>query len=146
MSKAKINPLLFIGLIGIITIGGNFAVQLHRVFGADQDIWWTPNAEPLAIEETNNSFRVSIGGKLLQDHCAEGTLSAVDGNGKQYRVVPQDISVRINNWHEVKSSILSNALFSAVAFGIVLAVLVIGLVQVFGRNHPIEKPGPVGTP
>jgi len=54
----------------------------------------------------------------------------LDNDGGQYRIVSKDVTVRLNNWYKVKSSILENAIISGVAFGIVITVLVIGLIQV----------------
>ena len=132
--KPRINPLLFMGLIGILTIGTHFALDLYRAFWGNQDIWWTPKSMQLSVDESREHFRLYIGGKSLQKHLAEGSLLALDNNAKQYRVVSKDLGIRLNNWYKVKSSILTNAVLSGVAFGIVITVLVIGLIQVIGRN------------
>jgi hypothetical protein len=134
MNKPKINPLVFIGLIGMFTIGTNFTVQLHRAFWGNQDIWWTARTMQLPIENSKNNFELSISGKSLQKHLSDGSLFALNNNGEQYRVVPNDLTIRLNNWNKVKSSILTNAIISGVIFGIVITVLVIGLIQVFGQK------------
>ncbi|MBW2097634.1 MAG: hypothetical protein JRG77_02260 [Deltaproteobacteria bacterium] len=134
MNKPKINPLVLIGLIGMLTIGTNFSTQLYRAFWGNQDIWWTVRTMQLPIEDSKNNFKLFISGKLLQKHLADGSLFALDRNGEQYRVVSKDVTIRLNNWNKVKSSILTNALISGVLFGIVITVLVIGLIQVFGQK------------
>lgn len=133
-NKPRINPFLFMGLLGILTIGTHFGLELYRAFWGNQDIWWTPRSMQLSIEESKGYLRLFIGGKSLQKHLAEGSLFALDNNNEQYRVVSKDLGIRLNNWYKVKSSILTNALLSGVAFGIVITVLVIGLIQVIGRN------------
>jgi hypothetical protein len=134
MIKPKINPLVFIGLIGMFTIGTNFTVQLYRAFWGNQDIWWTARTMQLPIENSKNNFELFISGKSLQKHLSDGSLFALNNNGEQYRVVPNDLTIRLNNWNKVKSSILTNTIISGVIFGIVITVLVIGLIQVFGQK------------
>ena len=88
----------------------------------------------LPIEDSRDDFELFIRKKPLQKHLADGTLFALDNNGEQYRVVSKDITIRLNNWNKVRSSILGNAIISGVAFGIVTTVLVIGLIQVCRRE------------
>ena len=135
MNKPRINPLVFIGLIGILTIGTNFAVQLYRAFWGNQDIWWTARTMQLPIQDSRDKFKLFINGKPLQKHLANGSLFALDNNGERYRVVSKDITIRLNNWNKVKSSILANAIISGVAFGVIITVLVIGLIQVFAQKR-----------
>lgn len=140
MSKPRFNPLLFMGLIGIFTIGSHFGVQLYRAFGQDRDIWWTPRSRALAFEEATHHFRLFISGKLIQDHIAEKGLFALDDRGQQYPVVTRDLTVRLNNWKTVQASILANMLITSFSFGIVITVLVIGLIQVFSRRRAAKPP------
>jgi hypothetical protein len=134
MNKPKINPLVLMGLIGMLTIGTNFAMQIYRAFWGNQNIWWTSRTMQLPIEDFRDNLELFISKKPLQKHLADGTLFALDNNGEQYRVVSKDITVRLNNWNKVRSSILENAIISGVAFGIVITVLVIGLIQVCRRK------------
>ena len=132
--RPRINPLVFMGLIGMFTIGTNFAWQLYRAFWSNQDIWWTPQTMQLSIENSKNNFELFISGKSLQKHLTDESLFALDNNGEQYHVVSNDLTIRLNNWNKVKSSILTNAIISGVAFGIIITVLAIGLIQVFGQK------------
>ncbi len=138
--RPRLNPLLFMGIIGMFTIGANFAMQLYRGFYGNQDIWWTAKTMRLGIEDSEGSFELFIGGKLLQKHLADGSLFAVDSNGEQHRVVAKDLAVRLNNWHKVRCSILANGIVSGIAFGVVVTVLVVGVVQVCGRKRLPGKP------
>ena len=134
MRKTKLNALLIIGIIGVFTIGINFVIQIYRAFGSNQDIWWTATTMPLTIDKTKESFELSINGKTIQNHLSEGTLLALDNEGKQQSVVSGDISVRLNNWNKVKASILINALFSGVLFGAGITMFIIGLIQLLNRR------------
>ncbi|MCF8083452.1 MAG: hypothetical protein K9M96_10170 [Deltaproteobacteria bacterium] len=135
MKNMKLNPLLLIGAIGFFTIGSQFAAQIGRAYWGNQDIWWTPRNMQLPIQDTQNHFRLFISGKRLQGHLDDGTLFAVDSRGDQYRVVSKDITVRLNNWCQVKTSILGHALMLGVPFGIVLTLLTVGLFQTFGKKR-----------
>jgi len=134
MRKTKLNALLIIGIIGVFTIGINFVIQIYRVFGSNQDIWWTATTMPLTIDQTKESFELSINGKTIQKHLADGTLLALNDEGNQQSVVSGDISVRLNNWNKVKASILINALFSGVLFGAGITMFIIGLIQLLNRR------------
>jgi len=134
MSRPTINPLVFVGLIGIFTIGSNFAIQLYRAYLGNQDIWWTPRTMQLRIEETKDNFELYIGSKSLQKHLTEGSLLTLDDDGGQYRVVSKDVTVRLNNWHKIKSSILENAVITGVLFGIAITMLVIGILRIVGQK------------
>ena len=135
MKKTRLNALLIIGIIGSFTCGGNLAVQLFRAFGENQDIWWTARTMPLTIDETEESFELSISGKTIQKHVSEGTLLAADTEGNQRPVVSGDISVRLNNWNKVRASILTNALYSAVLFGASITMLIVGLIPVLNKRN-----------
>lgn len=126
----KMNALLMIGLIGILTIGVNFGVQSKRAFSGDPGIWWTAKTMPLSFEETKNAFELFIDGQLLQRHLADGTLMIAKSDGEHHRLASGDIAVRLNNWHKVRASILAQALPSGFLFGVSLTMLIIGLYQV----------------
>jgi hypothetical protein len=130
----RINPLLWIGVIGMLTIGTSFFIDVYRAFWGEDRIWWTPQAMRLPIEETKNHFELYIGGESLRKHLSEGTLFSVAKNGEQYRIVPKDISVRLNNWDKAKASILTNTTMSGFAFGVSITLLVIGLIQVLAQK------------
>ncbi|HOX84541.1 MAG TPA: hypothetical protein PKW76_06270 [bacterium] len=129
MNTKSINPLLLIGLIGFFTIGSSFVVDLYRAFGGEKDIYWTHQQMKLPLQETQNDFQLYIADKLLQDHLSEKTLFALDGDGTQFDLVEQDIAVRVNNWHRVKSAVLTKAVFTGFAFGASFTLLITGWVQ-----------------
>ncbi len=129
MKTRRINVYLFVGMIGLFTTGPALFTQMYRAFWGQQNIWWTHSNMKLRLEETGNDFALYISGRLLQKHLAEGTLSGVDQNGAQYRVVSKDVGVRLNNWERVKATILATAGFAAFTFGMSVAFLIVGLVQ-----------------
>jgi hypothetical protein len=143
-TRPRINPLVFMGIIGLFTIGTSFGLQLYRAYGTERDIWWTAVTMPLSVEETEDDFRLSIAGKPLREHLAEGSLFALDSEGEEYRVVSEDVKVRVNNWNKVKSSILESAVATGVALGAVITVLVIGLVEVYRKRKRPPDPGGSG--
>jgi len=138
MAGRKINTLLWIGLTVFFMIGSSFAVDVYQVFRGDNGIWWTNQASKLPLEEARGSFELYIQGKLLQKRLSDGTLFAVDKDGRQYPVVPGDIAVRLNNWDKVKASILADTTLSGFALGVAAALLVVGLIQYLRAGH---RPG-----
>ena len=131
MLNNRINTILWIGIIATLLIGTSFITDVYRVFWGDKNIWWTHQAMRLPIEETRDTFELYIGGEPLAKHISDGTLFSVDKNGKQYRIVYKDLTVRLNNWNKVKASILTYTTMSGFAFGVACTLLVIGLVQFF---------------
>ena len=129
MNIKAINTLLFIGLIGFVTAGSQFFVDIYSAFYGDRNIYWTHQEMKLPLDETFNVFQLFIAGKPLQKHLSEKTLFAVDKNGIQSSVASKDVSVRVNNWNNVKSRILTKAVFTGCAFAISVTLLIIGLIQ-----------------
>lgn len=132
MKKKTINPMLLIGLIGlvgVVTIGNNLYADLMLVFYGDHDIYWTHKDMPLPLEKTGNSFKVYVGEKPLQDHLNGKTFFAADGELVPYPVASRDVTVRMNNWPSVKAEILTKTTLTGFAFGINLTLMIVGLVQ-----------------
>lgn len=127
----RINTLLWIGIFGTLLVGSSLLTDIYRAFWGDHAIWWTPQSMKLPIEETKDNFELYIGGESLRKHLFHGTLFSVDKNGKQYSVVSRDVTVRLNNWERVRASILERTTMRGFAFGVVITLSVIGLLQVF---------------
>ena len=134
-----INPLLFIGLIDVVTIGNSLYADLMLVFYGDHGIYWTHKDKPLPLEKTGDRFTVFIGKKPLQDHLQGKTFFAADGELVPYPVLTKDVTVRVNNWPSVKAEILTRTTFTGFAFGVTLTLTIVGLVQTcltcFQRNR-----------
>lgn len=146
MKRMILNPLLMIGMIGIFTVGTNFGVQLYRVFYGNQGIWWTAKTMPLSIDETKNSFELFITNKSLYSHISDGTLLVLSDNGHYNAVLSSDITARINNWNQVKSSILTNSLLSCFFFSVSFTMLIIGIFQVLGKKRDALQQGNSADP
>lgn len=127
--RKRVNPPLLIGLIGTFTIGSHFVTHIARTFWSNPKIWWAPRTMQLSLAETRNTFELFLSKRLLQKHIEAGTLFAVDEQGRQYRVAPEDFGVQLNNWPRIKASSLTSALFSAFGSGVALTCLVLGLVN-----------------
>ncbi|HUU41224.1 MAG TPA: hypothetical protein VMW42_09795 [Desulfatiglandales bacterium] len=127
--RKKLNPLVLVGIIGAIVFGTHPITQLGRANWGNRNIWWTPKAMALSLNETKNNFELFIGDELLQTRLEQGSLFATDSTGKEYRLAPKDIRVRLNNWMQVKASFLVSAVFSAFFFGVSAACLILGLIK-----------------
>ncbi len=125
----KMNPLLWIGMVGSLMIGTSLFTNIYQALWGDHDIWWTHQSMKLPIEAAKDHFELYIGGQSLGKHLAKGTLLAVDNKGAQYTVVAQDMTVRLNNWEKVRGSLLEHATMAAFAFGVAITLFVTGLVQ-----------------
>jgi len=141
MLNKRINPILWIGLTGTLIIGTAFFADVYQAFWGDYTMWWTHQSRRLPLEKTKDNFELYIHGKLLQRHLSEKTLFSVDNEGKQYPVVSEDITVRLNNWDKVKSSILTNMTMSGFGFGACITLLLVGLVQSFHHGKMTEREG-----
>ena len=134
MKQMKLNALLLIGIIGTFTVGTTFAINVYRAFWGNPNIYWTARTMPLTIDETKSSFEIFINRKSIHDHLSDGTLQAVLENGDQKSIVSNDITVRINNWHKVKASILAHSLVPCFLFSASFTMLIIGIIQIFLRK------------
>lgn len=132
--QKSVNPLLLVGIIGTIVAGFHFGVEYGRAMWGSRDIWWTPKSVAFPLDKTRQEFELFLSGELLQDHLERSSLSATDSNGKSYQIVPDDIEVRLNNWHKVKASFLNSAVFSAFMLGVSSTCLVMGVMQLLARR------------
>jgi hypothetical protein len=132
--KNKINALLIIGIIGTAVFGSHFGVQYGRAVWGNQDIWWTPMSLALSLDETDQDFRLFISGDSLQELLAQGSLTALDSDSQPYQLVPEDVQVRLNNWHKVKADFLHSAVFSGILLGVSLTCLILGVGEFIRRR------------
>ena len=135
MKNPMKNIWFLVGFIGLFTVGSNFTVQMFRAFGGNQTIYWTNNSMKLPINSTGNEFELFINEIPLKEHLSNGSLLAVDTNGKHYRIVSKDITARINNWYKVKSTTLTYALITGVMLGSVLTMILVGIIQVYIKKE-----------
>lgn len=139
MKNRRLNALVFIGIMGVITWGSIFAVYAIRTFASDQNIYWTAQSMPLRLQETRDSFELFIYGDFLENHLSRGALTIQNLEGSR-TVLLEDVSVRLNNWHRVKSSFLTHALWSGLLFSACATLLLVGVLQsLFPRKSIHEK-------
>ncbi|WDN89751.1 hypothetical protein BuS5_02719 [Desulfosarcina sp. BuS5] len=137
----KINGFLIAGIIGVLVVGANFGIQYGRIAWGNKDMWWTPKSMALPLSTTRHNFELFVNGDLLQEHLDRGSLSATDEQGKRYELVPEDIKVRFNNWHKVKSAMLHTAVWEAFMLGISLMSLIVGIRQFISENKATANNG-----
>lgn len=137
--KSKINALLLIGIIGTSVFCAHFGINYGRAVWGNSEIWWTPRSLALPLEETSHEFRLFIRGANLQDILEHGSLRALDSEGNSYQVTYEDITIRLNNWPEVKATFLHSAVFSGIMLGISITCLILGLSS-FIRSRRGENP------
>lgn len=131
----RLSTALWIGIMGTLLIGSSFITDVSRAFWGNDRIWWTHEVMKLPIEETVDRLELSIRGKPLLKHLADGTLLVVDTNGRHSPVASTDITVRLNNWDKIRASILAQTTWSGLGLGISLALLGIGLIQSFRQRR-----------
>ncbi len=100
MKHRRLNSLVFIGIMGVVTWGSVFAVYVIKAFASDQNIYWTAQTMPLPLEETRGWFELLIDGDSLENHLSRGVLTIQNPEGSR-AILLEDISVRLNNLHRV---------------------------------------------
>ncbi len=129
------NPYLFIGLIGLCTVGIGFGINLYQIFYADHNHYWTPYTMQLPFDESTDRVIILINQKPLQRHLENNQLFIHDQSGEYQPVSRNNIRFQFNNWYEVKSNLLTTTVFIAVLFGCVLMSLVIGVIELLTRKN-----------
>lgn len=138
MKTWQTNPLVWIGLVGVLTIGTGFFIELHQAFRGDQNIWWTHRDKGLPIEQTKDAFELYVAGILLQKRLEGRDLFLMDDEGITHPVLSRDISVRLNNWEGRKASLLSQTTVSGFFFGAAVALLIVGLFLGIGERKKTD--------
>ena len=134
-----INAWLIIGIIGVCVFGSHFGIQYGRAMLGRKDMWWTPKAMALPLEQTRREFELFINNELLQSRIKQGTLLAIDPEGNAYPVVSENVTVRLNNWHKTKASFLHIAVFTALLLGISLTSLIVGAIQYLENSKALAN-------
>ncbi|OQA89596.1 MAG: hypothetical protein BWY26_01655 [Elusimicrobia bacterium ADurb.Bin231] len=137
MPKKSFNPILFVGLLGTCIAGTSFIMSMYSVFSGDRGIWWTPMGMKVTLDKTRNEFELYIADESLQQHLDSGVLFLMDNNEKQYRVVSEDIVVRLNNWNKVKADMLLYTTATGCVFGISITLLAVGLFEVLVNRKKV---------
>jgi hypothetical protein len=97
-------------------------MNLWRAVSVPEDIWWTPAAMALPLDQTAGTFALSIQGDPLAKLIAEGKLGINRGSGFQ-AVQPGDVRARVNNLDRIKASRLPVAVAAGAGLGGALVLL-----------------------
>jgi hypothetical protein len=124
----RINAWLLIGIIGTAVFGSQFAVHYGRAVWGRSDIWWTPFSMALPLGQTEKTFQILFRDKPLASHLDRSALVLYSADGSKIVLKPDDVAVRLNNWHRIRSQFFHLAVFTAFAFGISLALLLVGVI------------------
>lgn len=137
----QFNPLLLMGFLGTVVMGGSFLLGVYKVYWGSQDIWWTHQDMRFSLEATQGAFEVYLRGEPLQQLLREGRVVAVDRDGQQRVLHVEDVQARLNNWERVRGSILAGTTFTGFLAGMALAVLVIGWRRYLSDRHETAGTG-----
>lgn len=133
MRKFRFNPLLLIGILGVLTGGSLFAVHLYRAFGGDREIWWTHQNQPLSLEEGRQAFELQYKGRSLKQLLGDGSLMVREPDGSIRPARAADWKVRLNNWYRVQAAILGMSLLPCALFSISLTLFFVAMFLVPGQ-------------
>jgi len=137
------NSWFLYGLAGVCISGSMFFSSYGQALrGGDDNIWWTPRAMALSLEDTRDDFSVLIAGHTLKQHVdREALLLKIIYNDNQTKndnkievIKAKDISFRINNWNKTKITLLQHAVLSAFFFGASVMSLIVGIVCAAKKN------------
>lgn len=128
-----LNPLLTTGLPPSCWSVQVYSLMFTRPSG-DASKWWTPVSMAVPLDQTRDQIEIYLGDTLLQEQLTQHRLFVEGFDGQQYQVVAEDIRVRLNNWPEVKASLLSRVVFLGVPFSAALALFLVGLMQTFSKT------------
>ena len=114
----------------LLVFGGSFflvsCLQLVRFYAQRDDIWWTPIAAPLSLEQSRDRVEVYVRGVRLQNALQSGRLQLVGDSGPT-SITASDIGIRLNNNDRVKAERLPLMVMSAAGAGFTGLILLMGL-------------------
>ena len=114
----------------VLVFGGSFflvsCLQLVRFYAQRDDIWWTPIASPLSLEQSRERVEVYVRGVPLQKALESGRLQLVGDSGPT-SITASDIGIRLNNNDRVRVERLPLVVMSAAGAGFTGLVLLMGL-------------------
>ena len=113
----------------LLVFGGSFflvsCVQLVRFYAQRDDIWWTPIATPLSLEQSRDRVELYVRGVSLQNALQSGRLQL--GDSGPTAITASDIGIRLNNNDRVKVERLPLVVMSAAGAGFTGLVLLLGI-------------------
>lgn len=124
----------------LLAFGGIFFVMsaqhLLTFFVQRADIWWTPKALSVPMEEASDRVEVYVRELPLSEQVRVGRLQLVSDLGAT-AVAGSDVRLRFNNWDRVRAQRLPFLLAAAVCAGASGVVLLLGILGwIPGRQPP----------
>jgi len=114
----------------LLVFGGSFflvsCIQLIGFYAQRDDIWWTPIAAPLSLEQSRERVELYVRGVPLQNALQSGRLQLVGDSGPT-SITASDIGIRLNNNDRVKVERLPAVVTSAAGVGFTGLILLMGL-------------------
>jgi hypothetical protein len=109
-------------------------LSLWDSFRIREDIWWTPKELALPLDQTTNSFRLTVRGQPLEHLLAEGRLRLDMGDGSR-AVAATDVRARLNNVDRIKAA---RAPIAAAAGAVLGGSVVLLLAAAFGLKAVVR--------
>jgi hypothetical protein len=103
------------------------ALSAIRLWRLPTDIWWTPAALAVPINESHDRVRVYIREEPLEN-ILSGTRLLVAGESGAAPVGPMEVTMRFNNRDRVRAERLPMALATGLGIGVALMLLLTGIV------------------
>ena len=92
------------------------AIALYSELSKRSDIWWTPRAMALSLDESRDRVEVYARDHPLVTLLEQGRVSITDGAVSEV-LKPQDVGLRFNNWYRIRAQRLPLLLLYAAACG-----------------------------
>ena len=127
--RTAINSLLFIGFLGLFTVGTSLTTHLYQNLRSDPDFWWTPPSMALPLDEARDRFEVLVRGAGLQERLESGDLLLRQADGTLAPLTPADLAVRLNNWRMVQALRLQYAVGEAFVVGGCVVLVIWGFLR-----------------
>ena len=129
-----------------LLLGGAFLLvsvgNLGKFYRERRDIWWTPEAMMVRMEDSHERVEVYVRGLRLTDVVSAGRLS-ISGETDAAPVKPSEIGFRFNNFDRVRAMRIPALLGSTAAAGAAGALVILGS---FGLVPAPRRPDREGGP
>src|SRR5262245_34061808 len=100
------------------------ALPVIRELSRPRDIWWTPKALMMSLDQGRDRVEVYARGESLSALLDSGQLRVGAGAGSTV-LAKSDVGLRLNNWDRVRADGLPVLLGSATMCGVLAALLLL---------------------
>lgn len=102
------------------------AMQLYRFFHQSEDIWWTPAALMVPLDQGEDRVRIYARGAPLRALLEAGQIRMTVGSTTTV-LTAGDVSLRLNNWDRIRAARIPLLLAYAAMVGVLGGFIVVGL-------------------